>query len=176
MSLAVEGVPVFSVAFCRQPRTLISSGLYFRLNRPDGRSSVLVTTNIPGFLIASTLIECQADVNLSHDVVLGLDWAAYVRESLLNARYPLGDTFDAWLFFSHPDHPISRTVPCEFIPRLRIRVDLHNSVTSAGSASTISHPTTGSSSSHPTHNGGTPPVPVCSIFRVWAFAREPALI
>jgi len=109
MSLAVEGVPVSSVAFSRQPRTLISPGLYFRLNRPNGRSSVLVTTNVTGFLIASTFIECQVDPNLSHDIVLGLDWAAYVRESLLNSGYPLGDTFDAWSFFCRPDHPMSCT-------------------------------------------------------------------
>ncbi|KAJ7751375.1 hypothetical protein B0H16DRAFT_1548220 [Mycena metata] len=141
MSLTVEGVPVSSasVAFCRQPRTMISPGLHFHLNRPNGRSSVLVTTNVPGFLIASTFIECQVNPNLSHDIVLGLDWAAYVRESLLDTGYPLGDTFDAWAFFSRPDHPISLLLPGA-VPLL-----------SAASGSTIPM-TVGSSSSHPTYN------------------------
>ncbi|KAJ7037205.1 hypothetical protein C8F04DRAFT_1257131 [Mycena alexandri] len=147
MSLTVEGVPVSSVAFCRQLRTLISPGLYFHLNRPNGRSSVLVTTNVPGFLIASTFIECQVDPNLSHNIVLGLDWAAYVRESLLNTGYHLGDTFDAWSFFSRPDHPISLLLPGA--------VPLPS--TSSGSTIPI---TVGSSSSHPAYNGGTPMSPL----------------
>jgi hypothetical protein len=44
---------------------------------------------------------------LQTDVVLGLDWATHVRESLIGSGYHLDSTFDAWHFSSYPTHPPS---------------------------------------------------------------------
>ncbi|KAJ7883596.1 hypothetical protein B0H13DRAFT_1890361 [Mycena leptocephala] len=42
-----------------------------------------------------------------YDVVLGLDWAAFIRDSMLNIGYRLDSTFNAALWVSDPAHPLS---------------------------------------------------------------------
>ncbi|KAJ7153083.1 hypothetical protein C8R43DRAFT_950487 [Mycena crocata] len=105
MSLFVEGIHVPSVSFSRNPVTLLSSRLFGSLQQPSG-SPVLITTAVPGYPSSSVPLVIAVSNSASHDVVLGLDWASSLRESLLFLDIRVGHTFDAWDFFSLDDHPL----------------------------------------------------------------------
>ncbi|KAJ7884897.1 hypothetical protein B0H13DRAFT_2343466 [Mycena leptocephala] len=106
MSLYIEGLPAASVSFQRSPKSSLSSTFYQNLVGVSG-NRLLLTTTIPNFSSYSSLVECNISHGLQTDVVLGLDWAAHVRESLICSGYRLDSTFDAWCFFSYPTHPIN---------------------------------------------------------------------
>lgn len=104
MSLNVNGKPVSSVAFYPGPRSYISSAFHSSLPRVSG-TQLLVTTNVPQPLF-STMLDFEVAPTLDNDVVLGFDWSSRVREYLLLNNYRLDSTFDAWLYFSLPSHPL----------------------------------------------------------------------
>jgi hypothetical protein len=106
MSLYIEGLPAASVSFQQSPKSSLSSTFYQNLVGVSG-NRLLFTTAIPSFSSYSSLVECNISHGLQTDVVLGLDWAAHVRESLICSGYRLDSTFDAWCFFSYPTHPIN---------------------------------------------------------------------
>ncbi|KAJ7176045.1 hypothetical protein C8R43DRAFT_553310 [Mycena crocata] len=109
MSLFVEGIHVTAVSYTSNPRTLLSRRLFDSLQLPTGRP-VLLTTAVPGYPSPSTSLRVSVSSNLSHDVVLGLDWASTLREFLIYLGHRLGQSFDAWQFFSSAAHPLSPPV------------------------------------------------------------------
>ncbi|KAJ6579128.1 hypothetical protein DFH09DRAFT_1077422 [Mycena vulgaris] len=80
MSLLIEGVFVSSLLHSDSPRTVISAAFLHRLPRAT-LSKILVTTVVPNHGPSSTVLSCLSLVSLGVDVVLGLDWAACVRDS-----------------------------------------------------------------------------------------------
>ncbi|KAJ7432823.1 hypothetical protein FB451DRAFT_1420278 [Mycena latifolia] len=54
----------------------------------------------PGLGSFSTVIQCDVGPDVTTDVVLGLDWAALVREHLGYQGFLLDSSFNAWGFFS----------------------------------------------------------------------------
>ncbi|KAJ6540659.1 hypothetical protein B0H19DRAFT_1269210 [Mycena capillaripes] len=74
-----------------------------------------VTTSVSGYPSFSTVLECDIVATAEFDVILGLDWAALVRDFLMRLGYRLDSSFDVWLFFSTPSHPIGNITsspPC----------------------------------------------------------------
>ncbi|KAJ7030870.1 hypothetical protein C8F04DRAFT_1263352 [Mycena alexandri] len=99
MSLFVEGILASSVAFSRVPRTSVSAAFHSRLP-PSGRLGLLFTTGAGPYGSLSTVLNCEVVVGAHSDVVLGLDWAAMIRETLVRDGHRLDDTFSAWDFFT----------------------------------------------------------------------------
>ncbi|KAJ7733449.1 hypothetical protein B0H16DRAFT_1892779 [Mycena metata] len=105
MSLNVEGYTVPSAVFYPSPQSYISLAFYSSLPRVSG-TRLLVTTNVPSQLLFSTPLDFKVSTTLETDVVLGFDWSSRVRDYLLMNGYRLDSTFDAWLYFSLPLHPL----------------------------------------------------------------------
>ncbi|KAJ7086291.1 hypothetical protein C8R43DRAFT_1051356 [Mycena crocata] len=106
MPILVDGVEALSVAYSGLPRTVLSGGLLSRLYSPNA-SSVLLTTNVPPYGSFSVVASCDVDYGANFDVTLGLDWAPYLRDSLLNAGLRLDSTFDPLRFLLDPSRPLS---------------------------------------------------------------------
>ncbi|KAJ6524112.1 hypothetical protein DFH09DRAFT_1189849, partial [Mycena vulgaris] len=99
MSLSIDGTPALSFAFARIPHTLVSPALSSWV--PPRRDSVyLLTVSAGGYGPFSFSVKCSSSSFYPYDVVLGLDWAAYFRESLLYTGMCLPASFDPWVFFS----------------------------------------------------------------------------
>ncbi|KAJ7472551.1 hypothetical protein FB451DRAFT_1398762 [Mycena latifolia] len=100
MSLLVQDVPVSSLTFANSPRTSISSGLVSRL--PPARNSVFLFTVSAGGhgLFSFTLLCVVVPPSATPEIVLGLDWAACVRDSMLYSGLRLPSSFNAFSFFS----------------------------------------------------------------------------
>ncbi|KAJ6481178.1 hypothetical protein DFH09DRAFT_1214141 [Mycena vulgaris] len=95
MSLSIDGTPVLSFAFARIPHTLVSPALSSRV--PPRRDSVyLFTVSASGYEPFSFSVKCSSSSFYPYDVVLGLDWAAYFRDSLLYTGMCLPASFDPW--------------------------------------------------------------------------------
>ncbi|KAJ7509250.1 hypothetical protein B0H11DRAFT_2216947 [Mycena galericulata] len=45
--------------------------------------------------------------HLAHDVVLGMDWSAAFRDSLISAGVPVRDSFDTWAYYSSCFPPLA---------------------------------------------------------------------
>ncbi|KAJ6502846.1 hypothetical protein C8R47DRAFT_1106949 [Mycena vitilis] len=108
MSLSVAGVPVLSVLFNPVAVTVVSPLFYQRLGPVDPAQLLFVTT-VPGFPPFPSVVACAA-LPAPVDVVLGLDWASHVRETLIRYEYRLDRSFNAWTFFTHPAHPLRARV------------------------------------------------------------------
>ncbi|KAJ7482724.1 hypothetical protein FB451DRAFT_1442359 [Mycena latifolia] len=108
MSLFVEGVHAPSVTFSGAPHSVLSSAFVHGLQGSRTSNWFLVTTVVPPHGPLSFLVDCSVDSFASHDVVLGLDWVGYLRESLQDGLgLRLYRTFNAWLYFHDPLHPLS---------------------------------------------------------------------
>ncbi|KAJ7436011.1 hypothetical protein B0H11DRAFT_2256658 [Mycena galericulata] len=106
MSLAVEGLPVTSVDFSGSLRTSVSASFYKTL-RCETRK-VLVTTVVPSYGSFSVFLDCLVVRDLNVDVLLGVDWAQYIQQTLGQEGYRIDSTFNAWDFFRLPNHPFTR--------------------------------------------------------------------
>ncbi|KAJ6472859.1 hypothetical protein C8R47DRAFT_1321734, partial [Mycena vitilis] len=98
MSLTVEGFRPASLAFSSSPVTQLSAT--FRATLRLDRDRFLFTTFpslASGFsaLPLSFTLDCKTSAASSTDVVLGLDWSAHVRDSLLALGHRVESTFDA---------------------------------------------------------------------------------
>ncbi|KAJ6537262.1 hypothetical protein DFH09DRAFT_1324366 [Mycena vulgaris] len=73
------------------------------------KKKLLFTTVVAPYGPLSFLVDCDISASkLTSDVSLGLDWAAYLRDSLIaGLDLRLDSSFDAWTFFSHSSHPFS---------------------------------------------------------------------
>ncbi|KAJ7880825.1 hypothetical protein B0H13DRAFT_1891635 [Mycena leptocephala] len=91
------------------------------------------------------------------DIVLGHDWAAFLRDSLLSLGYCVDSSFNAWQFVSYTTHPILNA------PRLPLVMsDEHDSMaidqTSPNRAASYPGRSTATSSRIPgVHTGGASP-------------------
>ncbi|KAJ7914368.1 hypothetical protein B0H13DRAFT_1873046 [Mycena leptocephala] len=57
--------------------------------------------------------------NAASDVELGLDWTAFLRDSLIGLGYRVDSTFDAWRFLTMSTHPLS--TPSSTVPQISSR-------------------------------------------------------
>ncbi|KAJ7619029.1 hypothetical protein B0H17DRAFT_1340842 [Mycena rosella] len=100
MALLISDVNVYSLAFASIPRALISPAFASRLGPAPHHSAYLFTTSVGNFGPISFSVQCSVSSFDPYDIVLGLDWAAYFRDSLLHSGLRLGASFDSWAFFS----------------------------------------------------------------------------
>lgn len=107
-TITINGLAATVLGYQVSARTLISSRFLGTLNNPN-HSRLLITTSVPGFSSCSTVLACDISSAIESDVVLGLDWAAHLRDSFLALGYCLGDTFNSWTFFSAFTPPCSYT-------------------------------------------------------------------
>ncbi|KAJ7858293.1 hypothetical protein B0H13DRAFT_2672537 [Mycena leptocephala] len=91
MPILLDSLQVLSVSFSLVPHSSLSSRFRTLLHSNARILSLLVTTLA--------------------DVILGLDWAAFLCDSLLGLEYRVNSTFSAWRFVSDPDHPMSNRPP-----------------------------------------------------------------
>ncbi|KAJ7117321.1 hypothetical protein C8R43DRAFT_960622 [Mycena crocata] len=83
MSLLLDGRLVSSASYSGTPQTSVSITFFGSLSRADS-NNLLLTTLVPPYGSFSVALPCVVDSTLAHDVVLGVDWAAYLWETLLN--------------------------------------------------------------------------------------------
>jgi hypothetical protein len=99
MSLLIEGRQPRSVSYSGAARTVISPAFAGTLSRPPpGPFLVTVSAGISGPL--SFVLECSVAQGLAYDIVLGVDWSALFRDSLISSGARVPDTFDGWAFYS----------------------------------------------------------------------------
>ncbi|KAJ7020686.1 hypothetical protein C8F04DRAFT_1143581, partial [Mycena alexandri] len=114
-SLQVNGTTVASVSFDPYLRTCFSPSFNSRL-RKTHPTRQLVTSIIPGYGQHSVLMECEVDPDAPHDVILGLEWAAHIRDFVLEKGFRIDGHFDAWAFLSDPRHPLGFPSGPEVVP------------------------------------------------------------
>ncbi|KAJ7042869.1 hypothetical protein C8F04DRAFT_1390272 [Mycena alexandri] len=104
-TIQVNGFVAPSAFFRPALRTTLSASFYhsLRISHPTRQ---LVTSIIPGYGQFSVLMECEVDPAADHDVTLGLEWAAHIRDFVLGLGFRIDDKFDAWLFLSDSHHPL----------------------------------------------------------------------
>ncbi|KAJ6450318.1 hypothetical protein C8R47DRAFT_1171113 [Mycena vitilis] len=135
MSLYLDGVLVPRVSFHPSPQTRVSAE-FCRLVGHTSVTTFLFTTTVDNYPFPSIALPCQVVPITDFHVILGLDWATYVREFLVSTGYRLGDTFQPWLFFSLPTHPLG-TLSTPSTPRTPLNI---LSVTSSSHSSPKQHP------------------------------------
>ncbi|KAJ7083914.1 hypothetical protein C8R43DRAFT_965325 [Mycena crocata] len=97
MSPYLEGVPVPSAAFSGDlERLFLTFFATLPRARPDA-DNLLLTTVVPPYGSFSVALPCVVEPLLSHDIVLGIDWAVYLRETFLGLDIHLDNMFDRWL-------------------------------------------------------------------------------
>ncbi|KAJ7914549.1 hypothetical protein B0H13DRAFT_2325133 [Mycena leptocephala] len=107
MPVLLDGLQVLIASFSPSPRSVLSA--CFRNLWPSNArtTSLLVTTLVGGHHAKSFPLAFQMAEHATFDVILVLDWAAFLRDSLLSLGYRLDSTFDAWRFVLDPTHPLS---------------------------------------------------------------------
>jgi hypothetical protein len=106
MSIFVEGSQVLSVSFRPSNRSVLSMRFLDLLPETSRSKPLLVTTVAGQHHPISFPLSLEVSDLESTDLVLGLDWAAFLRDSLLGLGYRIDSSFDAWRFVSDPTHPI----------------------------------------------------------------------
>ncbi|KAJ6582163.1 hypothetical protein B0H19DRAFT_1229258 [Mycena capillaripes] len=82
---------------------------------PAWDQNFLPTTSVPCYPSFSTVLRC--DVRKTEcTIILGFDWAALLREDHLGRGYRLGSSFNAWILFSPPSHPIGKWATLSDVP------------------------------------------------------------
>ncbi|KAJ7478370.1 hypothetical protein FB451DRAFT_1241868 [Mycena latifolia] len=98
MSVFLNGVLVPSCIYQPIPRTHVSAAFAASLLTAGG-SVFLISVNTVGFGRHSTTVLCDVATDIS-GVVLGSDWAALFRDSLVAGGFRPGFLFDPWLMVS----------------------------------------------------------------------------
>ncbi|KAJ7927205.1 hypothetical protein B0H13DRAFT_2312808 [Mycena leptocephala] len=106
MPIFVEGSQVLPVSFQPSNWSLLSVRLLDSLP-VNSRTRPLLFTTVAGqhHPISFYLSFALSDINQT-DIVLGHDWAAFLRDSLLSLGNRVDSSFDAWRFVSYTTHPI----------------------------------------------------------------------
>ncbi|KAJ6592033.1 hypothetical protein DFH09DRAFT_1273279 [Mycena vulgaris] len=115
MSLTVDGIAATTFTFASVPHTLLSPSFATRLGQPRSTGYLFTVTVGPSGAFSFPL-HCSLGPQSTFDVVLGYDWAAFLRDSLLRSGFRLDSRFDAWMFFSyHLPPPSVPPAPATFI-------------------------------------------------------------
>jgi hypothetical protein len=106
MSIFVEGSQVLSVSF-QLFKWSVLSVRFDSLALNSWTNPLLIITAAAGQHHSISFPPLVEVSNLSlTDLILGLDWAAFLRNSLLGLGYCIDSSFNAWRFVSDPTHPI----------------------------------------------------------------------
>ncbi|KAJ7896902.1 hypothetical protein B0H13DRAFT_1884873 [Mycena leptocephala] len=136
MPMLLDGLQALTASFSASPRSVLSAR--FRNLWPSNArtTSLLVTTLVGGHHAISFPLAFQTVEHATFDVVLRLDWAAFLRDSLLSLGYRLDSTFDAWHFVSDPAHPLSsnRCRPHSSVSAGHAQLPASGAVMASGSA------------------------------------------
>jgi hypothetical protein len=100
MPVFINGISAATVTFDSSPRSVLSMQFYRELSA--GSNNLLVTTVAGSSGPISFPLSFGLSSTSPSDVVLGLDWAAYLRDSLLALGHRLDSSFDARRFLSEP--------------------------------------------------------------------------
>ncbi|KAJ6580008.1 hypothetical protein DFH09DRAFT_1360644 [Mycena vulgaris] len=74
---------------------------------PPPNSAFLITTVTRRFGSYSASIICDLGLDPPTHIVLSRDRSAFLRDTLLSFGLRLDHSFDAWIFLSNPNNPIS---------------------------------------------------------------------
>jgi hypothetical protein len=100
MPILIDGISAATVTFDPSARSSLS--LQFRRQLRPGTDSFLVSTATERLGPISFSLVFAISSSSPSDVVLGLDWAAYLRDSLISLGHRLNSSFDAWRFLTEP--------------------------------------------------------------------------
>ncbi|KAJ6545839.1 hypothetical protein DFH09DRAFT_1367543, partial [Mycena vulgaris] len=107
MSILVNGTSVTSMSYSPLlARTTLSFALAASMPPPPN-FAFLITTVTRRFDSYSASIICDLALDPPTHIVLGRDWGAFLRDTLLSFGLRLDHSFDVWIFLSNPDNPIS---------------------------------------------------------------------
>ncbi|KAJ7472992.1 hypothetical protein B0H11DRAFT_1345733 [Mycena galericulata] len=108
MSVYVNGSLAPSSSYSGSPRTSISAGFAAALARaPVGDSVFIISVDTGHHGLRSMSLSCAILTDAPTSVVLGQDWAAYLRYGLSCGGVRLDETFDPWAFICDPNHPLT---------------------------------------------------------------------
>jgi hypothetical protein len=100
MSILINGISAATVTFDPSAGSLLSP--QFRRLLDAASDSLLISTVTALHGPISFPLVFGVSSSSPSDVVLGLDWAAYLRDSLISLGHRLDSTFDAWRFLADP--------------------------------------------------------------------------
>jgi hypothetical protein len=115
MFIFVEGPAATSVTYSSTPHSVLSASFHARLPIHRRTPHLLITTATGTYHAISFPLAFTVSPYASSDVELGLDWVAFLRDSLIGLGYRVDSTFDAWRFLTMSTHPLSTRV---YIPRI----------------------------------------------------------
>jgi hypothetical protein len=107
MSILIEGLAATSVSYSPTPRSVLSARFHARLPPHRGTPQLLITTATGVHHAISFPLTFTVSPHAASDVELGLDWTAFLRDSLIGIGYHVDSTFDAWRFLTMSTHPLS---------------------------------------------------------------------
>ncbi|KAJ6534369.1 hypothetical protein B0H19DRAFT_1080843 [Mycena capillaripes] len=105
MSLYLDGNLISSFSFSATSQTVVGSSLArdLHLSRTE---RLLLTMIVLSYGRFSTLVHVEFSKDISNHLVLGRDWAAHLRESLIFNGHTPGNGFNTWVFLMAVDHPL----------------------------------------------------------------------
>jgi hypothetical protein len=107
MSIFVEGFAATSVTYSTAPRSVLSARFYGLLPPHRRTPHLLLTTATGTYHPISFPLMFTISAQATSDVELGLDWSAFLRDSLIALDYHVDSTFNAWRFLTLSTHPLS---------------------------------------------------------------------
>ncbi|KAJ7479674.1 hypothetical protein FB451DRAFT_1556543 [Mycena latifolia] len=110
MSILINGASVESVSYSPLiARTTLSTALAGCF--PPVRNSAYLITVVTGvFGNHSLSILCDISPHAATHIVLGREWGALLRDSLLANGVRVGDTFDAWTFLTSYQTSVGKSI------------------------------------------------------------------
>ncbi|KAJ7852276.1 hypothetical protein B0H13DRAFT_2359597 [Mycena leptocephala] len=155
MPVLLDGLQAPTASFSPSPRSVLSA--CFRNLWPSNArtTSLLVTTLVGGHHAISFPLAFQTAEHATFDVILGLDWAAFLRDSLFSLGYRLDSTFDAWRSVLDPAHPLSSN-RCR--PHSSVSVQDGSSAGHAQLPASGAFMASGSATGHVSHAHGSMPM------------------
>ncbi|KAJ7865104.1 hypothetical protein B0H13DRAFT_2353166 [Mycena leptocephala] len=124
MFIFVEGPAATSVTYSSTPHSVLSASFHARLPIHRRTPHLLITTATGTYHAISFPLAFTVSPYASSDVELGLDWVAFLRDSLIGLGYRVDSTFDAWRFLTMSTHPLSTPSSAENMPQVSSRSHL----------------------------------------------------
>jgi hypothetical protein len=96
MSILIEGLTARSVSHSSTSHSILSGRFRARLLVQLGTPQLLITTATGTHHPILFPLAFTVSAHASSDVEIGLDWTAFLRDSLIGLGYHVDSTFDAW--------------------------------------------------------------------------------
>ncbi|KAJ7085302.1 hypothetical protein C8R44DRAFT_893942 [Mycena epipterygia] len=134
MSVMINGVVPPSFTYSRAlSRSSISAAFASRFP-PAVNSVYLITVHIARLGPHSVTLRCDISLDDQHPLVLGLDWSAYLRDSLIASGFCLPASFDSFDVLNELGPPEPYPLPSFRPPALNLTSGPSNTATHSQSA------------------------------------------